>query len=524
MKLATAEQMRKLDAMAINKYGIPGIVIMENAGRGTVQAMTGRFGSPKGRLVSIFVGPGNNGGDGLVIARHLHQLGARPQIFLLVDPVQLRGDPAVNLKIVSRLPIPVRTILNNDDLAPTEQLYKDSWAVVDSIFGTGLQRQAAGHFAAVIHSINKLSCPVVAVDIPSGLNADSGQAPGACVKADLTVTFGLAKPGLFVEPGLSLAGVLRIIDIGIPPEAVAEAKIETETISGSALLGAEVGQWLPARHDTAHKGTYGHLLIIAGSTGKTGAAILCAQGAYRCGTGLATICVPANLNPIYETALPEVMTIPMPSPTDGFLSIADYPAIELAMAGKQALVVGPGLGTTDATACLIKKLYCRCPLPMVVDADGLNVLALDPEIIKNPPAARILTPHPGEMSRLTGKTSAEVQSDRIEIARSFARDNRVIMVLKGAGTVISGPDHETVVNTTGNPGMAAGGMGDVLAGVIGGFLAQRLSPWQAACLGVHAHGLAGDRLAAVGLRLGYLASELAAELPAALNELNDMGD
>jgi len=519
MKTATAEQMRALDAAAINTYGIPGIVLMENAGCGTVRAMVRKFGNPAGWQIAIFVGPGNNGGDGLVIARHLHQLGARPEIFMLVSPEKLSGDPAINLNIVKHLPIPLHVVLSERALASHKQHIEKSRILVDSLFGTGLVREVAGHFAEAVRLMNSVSCPVVAVDIPSGLHTDTGEVLGVCVQADLTATFGLAKPALVTGPGLDFTGHLEIIDIGIPPQLVNEANLDQEpprSHPGGFLQGRKISRWLPGRPAAAHKGTYGHLLVIAGSTGKTGAAILCARGALRCGTGLVTLCVPRDLNAIYEAALPEAMTIPMPSAA-GVFSLDDYPNIVEAMIGKKAVVLGPGLGTAEESVELVRRLYRDCTLPMVVDADGLNILAGTG--INNPAAARVLTPHPGEMSRLTGKSTKGIQADRQQTAESFARANRVYMVLKGAGTVIAGPEQDTVINPTGNPGMAAGGMGDVLAGVIGGFLAQGLSPWQAACLGVYSHGLAGDRLAASMAGFGYLASEVADELPATLEEL-----
>jgi len=515
MKLCTAEQMRSLDAMAINRFGIPSIVLMENAGRGTVDAMVRHLGDPANQVVSIFVGPGNNGGDGLVIARHLHQLGALPRVYLLVEPEKLTGDAAVNLAIVNKLPVPVRTILNAESLAETEEQLAASWAALDAIFGTGLKREVSGHFAEAIKRINRFTCPVVAVDVPSGLDSDSGQPLGICVQADLTATFGLAKPGLVLhQPGTHFVGRLEVVDIGIPPQTVEDANIQTEL-----LTTAEVAGWLPPRKATSHKGTFGHLLILAGSAGKTGAAILCANGALRAGTGLVSLGVPHDLNTVFAAALTEAMTVPLANST-AHLSATDFHAIEQALAGKQALAMGPGLGTAAKTVALVQRLYTGALLPMVVDADAVNALAAEPGMIASPPAPRILTPHPGEMARLTGLSTAEIQADRLRVARKFATTHRVFLVLKGAGTVIAAPDGEIAVNPTGNPGMAAGGMGDVLTGLIGGLLAQGLSPWQAACLGVYAHGLAGDRLLTDrAINFGFLAGEVAAELPRALEEI-----
>lgn len=516
MKLATAEQMRQCDQLAITRFGVPGVVLMENAGRGTVESMVRRYGPLAGKVISIFAGPGNNGGDGLVIARHLLQHGARPQVFLLVNPETVTGDAAINLNAVRELPIPLVPLLSEANLRDAEPELARSRLVVDALFGTGLTREVAGHFAAAVRRINRLGCPVVAVDVPSGLNSDSGQELGVAVHADVTCTFGLAKPGIMMQPGAQFAGMVEVVDIGLPAEAVAQAGITLEL-----LVAADLAGWLVPRRKTDHKGTFGHLLVLAGSEGKTGAALLAAHGALRSGVGLATLCVPEPLNPIFEAALLEAMTVPLPASTTAPL-VADHHVIAEALAGKQALVVGPGIGTAPNTALLVKRLYQEVELPMVVDADGLNILAGDTDVLRNAPAPRILTPHPGEMARLLGVTAAAVQKDRRQAALVLARDHGVYVVLKGAETVIASPDGHLAINPTGNPGMAAGGMGDVLAGLIGGLWCQKLSPWQAACLGVYVHGLAGDLLAAAhGMPFGYLASELAATLPRAFRQMID---
>ena len=517
MKLATAEQMRACDRIAITEMGIPGAVLMENAGRSTVESMVRRYGPLAGKAVAIFAGPGNNGGDGLVIARHLHQLGALPQVYLLVRPEAIKGDAAANLHVVQELPIPLVVVLSEADLRDNENELARCRLVVDALFGTGLAREVTGHFAEAIRRINRFSCPVVAVDVPSGLNSDTGLELGAAVRADLTCTYGLAKPGIMVDPGREFAGAVEVIDIGIPPQAVEQAGVAMELLERST-----VAEWLPPRLATAHKGSFGHLLLLAGSEGKTGAALLAAHGALRSGVGLVTLCVPEPLNPIFETALFEAMTVPLPASTTAPIN-ADHHVIAEALGGKQAMVMGPGIGTGDNTALLVKRLYQKVDLPMVVDADALNALATDPVLLGKAAGPRILTPHPGEMARLLGVTSAAVQKDRLAAARALAVEHRVFVVLKGAGTVLASPEGMLAVNPTGNPGMAAGGMGDVLAGLIGGLLCQRLSPWQAAGLGVYAHGLAGDVLVEeMGLQFGYMASELAAALPDAFRRIMDM--
>jgi len=515
MKLCTSQQMRALDGAAVKDYGIPSILLMENAGRATVEAVVHRFGDPAGRRVLVFAGPGNNGGDGLVIARHLHQRGARPEIILLVEPDRFRGDAAVNLAIAQKLGLPIAVKQHIDELfVPARDLH-DVWLMVDSLFGTGLTREINGHFAEAVTIMNRASCPVVAVDTPSGLDSDSGRVLGACVAADLTVTYGLAKIGQVIEAGPALCGELVVADISIPPRAVAEADLVYE------LLDHGIGRLLPRRPTGAHKGTSGHLLVIAGSTGKTGAAMLAGLGAMRVGAGLVTMAVPAALDHVFETSLMEAMTLPLSSSDKGILSIKDYDRIVECLIGKRALVIGPGLGTAAETAELVLTLYRNVPLPMVVDADALNILAQHPEVLRHPggeAGPRILTPHPGEMARMIDWTTREVQAERLIVAGSFATINNTVTVLKGAGTVVCHPDGRAAVNPSGNPGMASGGMGDVLSGVIGGLLAQGLAAWEAARLGVYLHGLAADRLAAQ-CPLGYLAGEVADELPNAMAAL-----
>lgn len=503
--------MRNLDAVAINDFGVPSLELMENAGRLTVEAMVDCYGDLGGRTVSILVGPGNNGGDGLVMARRLCRLGALVELFFLVAPERISGDAAINLALLQGLPISQHFLMEVADLEKAAAIFNKSWAVVDALFGTGLTRPLSGHIAETVKLINRFPGPVISVDMPSGLDADCGQPLGVCVQADMTVTFGLAKVGQHLSPGRKLSGSLKVVDIGIPETAISQSGISLEI-----LTPQEIEQWLPPRKATAHKGTMGHLLLVAGSTGKTGAAILSALGGLYSGTGLVSMAIPVDLNSIFEIALWEAMTVPMVNSASGFLSNQDYDSIFQALLSRQAVVLGPGLGMHGETADLVTKLYREVPLPMVVDADGLNLLALKKIDLKDTAARRILTPHPGEMARLTGLSVKDIQKDRQAIAGDFAGRSEQFVILKGAGTIIAAPDGRIKLNTTGNPGMAAGGMGDVLAGLTGGFLAQGLSPWRAACLGAYLHGLAGD-LVAAGQPV-YLASELAKAIPAAIQK------
>ncbi len=515
MKLAYAEQMRQLDESAIKTYGIPGIVLMENAGVGTVQAINENYGDLHGRTVAIIAGPGNNGGDGLVIGRHILQQGGFPVIFLLAGPKKIRGDAGINLKIIGNLDIPIYPLTTRKKLSSLQNFLPNCDLVIDAIFGTGLQRKVAGLFADAITLVNQALVPVISVDIPSGLDSDTGLPLGSCVEADLTVTYGLAKPGHFTGIGPEMCGRLGIVDIGLPPAALEEADLQTEVLEDHT-----VAEYLPERSTFSHKGTYGHLLVIGGSRGKTGAALLCARGALRSGCGLVTVGLPGDLDHIVPAALPEAMSLALSTSGQGYADIKDYQTISKTLAGKQAMVIGPGLGQAKPTGQLVARLYREELLPMVIDADGLNLLATSPEGLAEPPAPRILTPHPGEMARLTGKKNAEVQANRLAAAKELAVANGVYVVLKGAGTIIAGPDGRAAINSSGNPLLAAGGSGDVLAGMIGSLLAQGLPAWEACCLAVYTHGLAADHLAEDrNVQSGLLASEFADQLPTAFAEL-----
>lgn len=530
MKLPSAKEMQALDRCAIEDFGIPGIVLMENAGVGTVRMMERLLGPCRNTFACILVGPGNNGGDGLVIGRHLHQHGCKPVFFFLVNPDRLGGDAATNMAIVKNLKLPFHVIDTESRVPTLPVLYKQiesrglpCYAIVDAIFGIGLDRAVEGHFAAAITKVNDRDfahgVPVVAVDCPSGMDADSGKIMGTCVRADYTATYGCAKPGHFIHDSREFTGKLEIIDIGIPPEAQERIPISSELLDH--VIMNSIGPVLRRKH-SSHKGDHGHLLICAGSAGKTGAAILCARGALRSGCGLVSLCVPHELNAIMETSLVEAMTIPLPV-SASCLSSADTDEIMKSAAGKRAVVIGPGIGTAAETAALIRTLYRELAIPMVVDADALNILAEDRESIKETAGVRIFTPHPGELSRMLGWSIEKIQQNRLEATRQACRtfnseDSQHILVLKGAGTIISSPGCQTLINTSGNPGMATGGMGDVLSGMIGALLCQGCAPLEAAAAGVYLHGAAADRLYEQA-GSGYTASEVADVIPPVIKSL-----
>ena len=525
MKLATSTQMQGLDQAAIKEIGIPGVVLMENAGLGTVDQMEQEFGLVGEKTVIIFIGPGNNGGDGLVIGRHVLQRGGFPYLVYLVAPETLKGDAGINAIVCNAIDLPNMIIQQEDDISNLlEQLKKLHFAhsvhcLVDALFGTGLKRNLEGRFASVVRLMNEFShehkWPVTAVDIPSGLSADTGEILGCSVQADLTVTYGLAKPGHYMHGGPTI-GRLAVVDITIPRQVIKAASLPGK------VLDKDTGKLLLPRHKATHKGSFGHLLILAGSEGKTGAAILSGQAALHSGCGLVTLAVPTELNTIFETSLPEAMTVPLPSSTKTF-SLADFDLIIQLLAGKSALVLGPGTGTDPDTGALVQQLYNELQLPIVVDADALNLLALEPGAVAAAGGPRILSPHPGEMSRLIGVNTAEIQADRLHAANwlsdvQIKNDHEIITVLKGAGTIVCSNKGKWAINSSGNNGMATGGMGDVLSGLIGGLVVQGYSLWNAAGIGVYMHGLAAD-LVTVKQPRGYLASDVAAALPLATQKM-----
>ncbi|BCL60852.1 bifunctional NAD(P)H-hydrate repair enzyme Nnr [Desulfomarina profundi] len=533
MKLPTSSEMKGLDTSAIEEFNIPSIVLMENAGLGTVKMMEKQCGPCKDTFALIFVGPGNNGGDGLVIGRHLHQRGCKPVFFFLVNPDSLKGDAAVNLKIIKKLRLPFHVIDTPSRVETIPILLKQfesrglpCYAIIDAIFGIGLTRKVESHFADTINLINRKNfahrSPVISVDTPSGMDADTGKVLGTCIRANYTATYCCAKPGHFIHGSASWTGKLEIIDIGIPPETIYNADIRTELTTRESCRKITCNL---NRKKASHKGIHGHLLIIAGSSGKTGAAVLAAKGGLRAGAGLVTLCVPHKLNSIFEATVVEAMTIPLPNSTDYILH-DDIDLIIDAVQGKKAVVLGPGLGTDPSTAKLVMQLYSSVPCPMIIDADAFNILAANKEEIPLPAGPRIFTPHPGELSRLIGKTADDIQNNRLEATAEgcdvfSGSDHETIFMLKGAGTLITSGDGKTVINTSGNPGMATGGMGDVLTGIIGALICQGVSVRNSAIAGVFLHGCAGDCLYEKK-GAGYTASELADAVPVTIKKfLND---
>jgi NAD(P)H-hydrate epimerase len=515
LRILSAEAMREVDRIAIEELGIPSLVLMENAAIGVVDAIGEVY--EDAESAAIFCGPGNNGGDGLAIARHLTVRGYDVQVFLAAAPRGMRGDAEVQLGICRRQGLAIRDVATENDVVQALEEAREADLVVDALFGTGLSKPLEGLLADLVDGLNDLPVPRVAVDLPSGLNGSRWEPLGPHLWADLTVTFAAPKIAHVFPPASEAAGELVVTDLGIPPELVEEAEEEGGPLH--LLLGDELAGLLPEREPGTHKGDYGHALIVAGSAGKGGAAILAARAAVRAGAGLVTAAVPEPILSVVDLGSLESMTLPLPAGGSGQIRAAAGDRILEAAEGKSVLAMGPGLGQEQETFATIRRVSREAPLPLLLDADGINAFAGRAAELAGRSAETVITPHPGELARLLGMSTPEVQADRLAAARRAAAETEAVVVLKGYRTLVATPGGEVHVNPTGNPGMASGGTGDVLTGLIAGLLAQGLGALDAARLGVYLHGLAGD-LAAAGMGEAALAaSDLLDFLPAAFEEL-----
>jgi ADP-dependent NAD(P)H-hydrate dehydratase / NAD(P)H-hydrate epimerase len=511
MKLVTVAEMRELDRRAIEEIGIPSLVLMENAGRTTYQILRREFPDPDGE-VAVLAGRGNNGGDGFVVARYLAQAGIPMAVFLLGRRDNVRGDARVNLEILTHLGFGVVEVTAEADLNPVVHRLARAGLIVDALLGTGLDKPVEGLLAALIDRINHLRAPVLAVDIPTGLSADHGEVLGVAIVANVTVTYGWPKIGQIVPPGRDYMGRLWQVDISIPPNLA--TGVPTELAEARELRGL-----IPPRPFGSHKGTFGHLFVLAGSEGKTGAAVLASLGGLRAGAGLVTLGVAEGLNDIMEVKVTEAMTLPLPQAAGTrALGLRALGPILSFTKGAAALALGPGLGTHQETQELVRALVHQIDRPLVLDADGINALAGDSGCLTGAAGPRIITPHPGEMARLLGVSNQEVQARRLEVARETAARYGTVVVLKGAQTLVAAPDGRVSLNPSGNPTLASGGTGDVLTGLIGGFLAQGLPPWDAARLGVYLHGLTADFFAGQHGPRGLVAGDLLELFPEVLGQ------
>ncbi len=518
MKVLAAEQMQAVDRRAIDEIGIPGVVLMENAGRAVAEEIVSRYSSHGPQRAVVLAGKGNNGGDGYVISRHLLDHDWDVLTLVFAESKAIAGDAATHLKALNNCGGRVVHVTAEEEFDAALDEAEDFTVVVDALFGTGLAMPLQGLLLEVVGWMNCQLCPVVAVDIPSGVNGSSGQIMGDAVNADLTVTFAFPKIGQVTFPGARHVGELVVADIGIPKQLM------YETVADCLLVDDnEARQRLPLRSRDGHKGTFGHLLVLAGSTGKCGAAVMTAESGLRGGAGLVTLACPENVQATVAAKVTEVMTAPLVA-LRGEISMQALQDVQSLVEGKRAMALGPGLGLGEEVSSLVRRIVQDVALPMVIDADALSALGGHLHVLGRPGGLElVLTPHPGEMSRLTGLPIAEIQANRFNVARDFAVQHKVVLVLKGARTLIASPDGTVLVNTTGHAGMASGGMGDVLTGVIGGLLAQGLNAKDAATLGVFLHGMAADRLYDTFGDAGLLASDVMYELPAARLALAEEG-
>lgn len=509
--------MQNIDRRARDKYGIPILLLMENAAHGILRVIEDTFGPVTNRKITLICGKGNNGGDGLAAARLLHNRGARIQIYLLTDPgeltKELKSDAETNLDIALKMGIDVQG-RGSYDIWSVRNALNHSHVIVDAIFGTGLSSHVKGEYLEIIELINNSNRPVVAVDIPTGINSDTGEIMGAAVRASVTVTFGIPKKGLFLFPGSDFTGKIHVTDISIPVAA-----IEEESINLHLLTEDEIVKLMPHRLVNSHKGSFGHVLVVAGSIGKGGAAAMTSVSCLKAGAGLVTLAAPVSVQPLIAGKLTEVMTYPLDETDEKTISLKAINTLLELSKDKEVAAIGPGLTINKDTAELTRQFIKEVATPIVIDADAINALNGHLGILKERSSDTILTPHPGEMARLTGKTPSDVQKDRIGIAKDFAVSYGVYLVLKGAHTVIAEPTGVVHINPTGNPGMATAGTGDALTGIIAGFIAQGIDISSAVKLGVYVHGLAGDMAAEEVGMTGMLAGDLIERIPAAIRHL-----
>lgn len=484
MYLVTAEQMRQVDHNTITELGIPEMVLMENAGKSVVEFLKEQFHDLKNKTITIVAGAGNNGGDALVVARYLHQLGIPVKVFICAER-ELSPSAKQNYEILSRLPVKLYPLDSENSMHLLKVTVNYSDILIDGLLGTGVNREVTGRIGQIIDIANRRSCIKVAIDVPSGLNSDTGEIWGRCLKADYTVALAQPKRGHMLNKGIKYCGQVVTKDIGIPEEIYETLNLNCKLIEDSILQVCR-----EPRSRTSHKGTYGHLLAVGGSMGMSGAVTLVAQAALRAGVGLVSCAVPEAVQLHVAVNVPEAMVYPIVGGNYfGTDFVGQLPEL---LKGKKAIVAGPGMGAQEVTGTVILELLQAARCPIVIDADGLNMSELWLKQVSNVNIPVVLTPHPGEMARMTGLETSYIQSNRLEVAQNFAEQYHVWLVLKGANTVIAAPDGKIYVNGADSPALAVAGSGDVLAGMIGAFLAQGMQPQDACCCAVYLHGLAGQ--------------------------------
>jgi NAD(P)H-hydrate epimerase len=511
MKLVTAKQMQSLDRAAIDGHGIPSLTLMERAGTGVANAAHEIAAKKRGAAV-VVCGRGNNGGDGLVAARLLIERGLDVFVFLMARPADLSADAKANWERLVPLTTHLHEILSFDDLMPHHPTIAGASVIVDALFGTGLMREITAPVRQIIEYLNSVKRPIVAVDIPSGLSADKGAPLGISIKANVTVTFGLPKLGLYIGEGSEYAGRVSVCDIGIPSEEVEKLGTKYHLTDESMVKSL-----FAPRVNESHKGSFGHVGVIAGSGGKLGAGYLASMAALRSGSGLVTYFLPETAFEKFDARYPEIMCEPIPDKGRAHFHPDGAKALVSKADKISVIAMGPAMGTHDETREFEHALIGSLDKPMVIDADGLNNLDLGQ--IKRRRNPIVLTPHPKEFSRMIGSSTDKVQKDRFNLAIEFASQNNVCLVLKGYHTVIATPDGRAFVNPTGGPAMASAGMGDALTGLIAGLIAQGISADMSAVAGTFLHGFAGDIAKdEIGDR-GVVASDVIKRIPKALKKV-----
>ena len=506
MKLVTAEQMRAIDGEAINNRGIPGLELMENAGRGIAERIRDQIlENPKGKKIVVFCGKGNNGGDGFVVGRYLHQWGAMVEFYYPSPVEKLSADARLNFDRAVELNIKINAIESIEQLPSNiEADY-----IIDAIFGTGFAGAPRGLLGELIEYVNRLDIPIIAVDCPSGMNVDSGQHEGAVINAEYSYTLAQPKIGMYYSPGRELSGIVEVVPIGIPDDVLVPFDIKENLITPELIQSL-----LPKRKPDGHKGDFGKLFVLAGSTGLTGAATLAATAAARTGLGLVTVGCPSSLNPILETKLTEAMTWPLPDVgKKGALAKRGLGEIRKKITDCDALIIGPGIGRHFETRDLLQRLVNGLDKPTIIDADGLNAFEKNRDALTSEHTKFVLTPHPGEFRRLIDEDIPDEMYARFNFIRDYANKYNSVIVYKSSPSLIVDPMGQLFLNPTGNNGMATGGTGDVLSGIIGSLLAQGVSPLGSALCGVYIHGLCGDIAAAEYGERAMIAGDLIEFLP-----------
>ncbi|MBU1427518.1 NAD(P)H-hydrate dehydratase [bacterium] len=513
MKVVTSQQMREIDRKAIEENNLSGLTLMENAGLGIFQSLKNIYPDLRLKKVIIFAGSGNNGGDGFVVARHLYNYGVKVKVFLLAPFHKIKGEAGENLNIIEKMGVELIEV-ETVKLEEIQEAVQNFDLIIDAILGTGLQGKVTGLKAKMIDLVNVAGKEVVAIDVPSGLNADTGKIEGPCIKATHTITLALPKIGLMLFPGASFAGKVTIEDIGIPSCLLKNNKIKTNMVTKEIVKSL-----LPFRATYSHKGSFGKVLILAGSVGMTGAAYLASEAAIRSGTGIVILGIPRSLNQIMEVKLTEVMTLPLAETKKQSLGEDAEETILKLMKDFSVLGIGPGISRELETQRLVRKIIEKSNIPLVVDADAIYALSKDTNILKKVKVPMVITPHPGEMAKLINKGIDYILDDQLGIAREIAQEFGIMVVLKGARTIVANKEGEAYINIGDNSGMATGGTGDVLTGIICSLIAQGADSFSAAIAGVYIHSLAGDLARDIKGERGMIASDILSHVPQAFLSL-----